>query len=296
MFPVVLFTSEQPLDELKDVIQPEGVSIWHLVLAAVIAMAAFPLSRLVDRLLQRAARRIPNLSPEIVTVIGRGGRYLTLFVLGSWAISLLGVEIGWAVIIAIVALFLVVMIARPLVENAAAGMLLQARPSFALGDEIAVAGYSGTVIAINARTTALETRDGYRVHIPNKEVLGENLVVFTANESRRAAVDFRVDTRADLENVTRLLVDAVGKIESVRPDPPPEVIARSFGDGFINLTVRFWFGPDTRTDVFVIDKAIRVVQRTLNEAGVEMPTPQLRIDRLRPDADDSGSNPVADGG
>jgi small-conductance mechanosensitive channel len=289
-----LLASEQPLDELKDIIQPDGVSLWHLVLAAVIAMVAFPISRFIDRLVQRAARRMPNISPEIVTMIGRGSRYLTLFVLGSWAISLLGVEIGWAVIIAIVTLFLMVMIARPLIENAAAGMLLQARPTFALGDEIAVSGYSGTVMDINARTTALKTRDGYQVHIPNKEVLGEDLVVLTAYDSRRAAVDVRVDSRADLERVTRLLTDAISDIESVLPDPAPVVMARSFGDGFINLSVRFWFGPDTRTDVPVTDRAIRVIQLTLNKAGVDMPTPQMRISTTQAGIDDSRSNGVAD--
>ena len=147
-------------------------------------------------------------------------------------------------------------------------MLLQARPTFALGDEIAVSGYSGTVMDINARTTSLKTRDGYQVHIPNKEVLGEDLVVFTAYDSRRAAVDVRVASRADLERVTRLLTAAITDIESVLPDPAPVVMARSFGDGFINLSVRFWFGPDTRTDVPVTARAIRVIQLALDEAGV----------------------------
>ncbi len=282
----------QFLDELKNIIQPDGVSGWDVVIAISVITVAFPISRFVDRLVRRAARRVPNASPEIVKMTGRGGRYFTLFVLGSWAVSLVGVEIGWAVIIGIVTLFLVVMIMRPMVENAAAGMLLRARPTFALGDEIVVSGYSGTVMDINARTTSLKTRDGWRVHIPNKEVLNEDLVVLTAYDSRRASVDVRVDSRADLDWVTRLLVDAVSEIESVLPDPAPAVMARSFGDGFINLSVRFWFGPDTRTDVGVTDLAIRAIQLTLDEAGVDMPTPQLRIRTTESGIDDSRSSGV----
>lgn len=200
---------------LQDAIQPEGVSVWDVLVAVVVMAAAFPVSRAVDRLARRAAVRLPNLSSDTALVVGRATRYLMLFIATTLALSLVGVDVGWAVAVAVVFLILVVLMVRPLVENSAAGLLLQTRPSFAVGDEIEVLGYTGEVIEISARTTVLKTSDKRRVHIPNTQVLSGPIVVYTAFKSRRASVDLGVDPNADLEDVSRLLVGAVAEVEGV---------------------------------------------------------------------------------
>jgi small-conductance mechanosensitive channel len=260
---------------LQDAIQPEGVSGWDVLVAVVVMVAAFPVSRAVDHVARRAARRVPNLSSDTALVVGRTSRYLVLFGAATLALSLVGIDVGWAV--AVVFLILVVLMLRPLVENSAAGLLLQARPSFAVGDEIEVLGYTGEVIEISARTTVLKTSDRRRVHTPNTQVLGGPIVVYTAFKSRRASVDGGVDPSADLDHVSRLLVAAVADVEGVQPDPAPEVMARSFGDGPVNLSVRFWFGPDTHSDVAVTDRVIRSLKKALATGGVDLPPPQLMI-------------------
>lgn len=264
-------------DDLQDAIQPEGVTGWDVALAIALVVVAVPISRGVERLARKATRRVPGLSADMVHIAGRGARYLVMFVVGSLALSLIGVEVGWAVAVAAVGLVIVVLIMRPMVENAAAGLLLQSRPSFALGDEVKIAGHTGTVLEISARTTVLKTRAGQRIHIPNTDVLGDTIVVYTAFDRRRATVDIGVDPSADLDAVTRVLVEAVTGVDNVLADPAPEVMARSFGNGFINLTVRFWHGPDTHSDTRVTDGAVRAIQDAVNKAGIDMPPPQLLV-------------------
>lgn len=272
-----LMLSMQIPDDLQDAIQPEGVTGWDVAIAIVIMVVAFPISRLADRLARKATKRVPGISADTTHMAGRAGRYLVLLVAGSFALNLVGVDVGWAVAVAAICLVVVVLIMRPMVENAAAGLLLQSRPSFAVGDEIVVEGYTGKVIEISARTTVLKTGEGHRVHIPNTDVLGGTIVVLTAFDSRRATVEIGVDPNADLDEVTKVLIDAVSAVQNVLPDPAPAVMARSFGDGFINLSVRFWFGPDTHSDVRVTDSAVRAIQRAVNDAGIAMPPPQLAV-------------------
>ena len=282
--------SMQIPEDLQDAIQPEGVTGWDVTAAIVLVVVAFPISRAVDRLARRATRRVPGISTDTVHMAGRAGRYLVLLVAGSVALSLVGVDVGWAVAVAAVCLVIVVLILRPMVENAAAGLLLQSRPSFAVGDEIQVEGHEGEVLEISARTTVLKAGDGRRVHIPNTDVLGGIIVVYTAFDSRRVSVDIGVDPTADLDEVSRVLIDAVSGVESVLPDPAPAVMARSFGDGFVNLSIRFWFGPDTHSDVRVTDGAVRAIQRAVNEAGIDMPPPQLLVQTpARPPAGDDSA-------
>jgi small conductance mechanosensitive channel len=189
-----------------------------------------------------------------------------------------------------VVVVVVILMVRPLVENGAAGLLLQSRPSFGVGDRIQVAGYTGEVLEINSRTTALKTPDGTRVHIPNTEVLGGILVVYSAFKSRRVSIDLSVDPRADLDAVSQAFVEAVSSVEHALADPAPVVRARSFGDGTIDLQVRFWFGPDTHSDTAVTDAAVRALQHIINKEGISLPAPQLIVQRqLTPSGGDSPS-------
>jgi small conductance mechanosensitive channel len=285
--------------DLQDAIQPQGVTGWDVAVAVALVLLAVPTSRLVDHLTRRVVGRAPNVTTEVVHIAGRMARYAVLFAGWSLALSLVGVNVGWVATIAVVFVIMAVLIVRPLVENSAAGLLLKARPSFGEGDHIEVSGYTGEVLEISARTTVLKTPDGIRIHIPNTEVLGTILVVYTAFESRRVSIELGVDPAADLEAVSQILVDAVSGVDTVLADPAPVVLARSFGDGTINLSVRFWFGPDTHSDTAVTDQAIRALEHAMSKAGIDLPPPglmvQAEVSQLDTEASPEGgrSNPPA---
>jgi small conductance mechanosensitive channel len=260
-------------------VQTSGTTGWDLLLALVVVLLAIPIARLAERLTRKALARIPGLSSDLEKDAGRLTKYAVMVIAGSLALSLLGFNIGWLVAIVVVVVVVVVLMVRPLVENGAAGLLLQSRPSFGVGDRIQVSGYIGEVLEVNSRTTALKTPDGTRVHIPNTQVLDSVLVVYTAFKSRRVSIDLSVDPRADLDAVSQAFVDAVSGVEHVLADPAPVVRARSFGNGTIVLQVRFWFGPDTHSDTAVTDEAIRALQRTIDKEGISLPAPQLIVQR-----------------
>jgi small-conductance mechanosensitive channel len=268
----------QILEDLGDAIRPEGVSFAEIVLALALVGVAFPVARFVERLSRAIMLRIPRLSTELVAVIAYGSRYLTLFVIASLALNLVGVNVGWALALAILFLLVIVLTLRPLVENAAAGFLLKSRPSFAVGDEVQLYGQTGEVLSINARTTVLRTRDGRRVHIPNTTVLEDVIIVLTAFDARRLSIDFGIDPRCDLDAVSEVLLGALEDIPMVRRQPPPRVLALSLTDGAVHLSVRFWFAPYSHGEREVADAATRSVHAALRSAGIELPPPRLRVD------------------
>lgn len=267
----------QFIDDVMDAIQESGISSWDIAGAVAIVLIAVPVGHGVGRIARHAAARVSDMPAQVVEDSGRVARYAVYFVGWTLALALMGFDVGWVVVVVVVFLVMGVLMLRPLIENSAAGLLLRARPSFGIGDHIEAAGYEGEVIEINARTTALKTSDGVRVHIPNTQVLGTILVVYTAFESRRVTIDLGVDPTADLDAVSQVLADAVSAVEHVLADPAPVVLARSFGDGSINLSVRFWFGPDTHSDVSVTDQAIRALNDAISKAGIDLPAPALTI-------------------
>jgi small-conductance mechanosensitive channel len=265
------------IQDLLDTFQGAQITSWDILGAVVVVLLSLPIGRVAGRLARHATARVPDASTMIVADVGRLATFAVYFIGWAIALALVGFDVGWVVMIVIVFVVMGVLMLRPLIENSAAGLLLQARPSFGVGDYIKVSDYEGKVIEISARTTALKTSDGVRIHIPNTQVLSTVLIVNTAFEARRVTIDLGVDTAADLDAVSQILADAVSAVETVLADPAPAVIARSFGDGSINLSVRFWFGPDTHSDAVVTDQAIRALNSAISKAGIGLPAPQLMI-------------------
>ncbi len=268
------------LEELAESIRPEVVSLADLLLGLAIVAVALPLARLVERLARAIMRRIESLSSESITVIGHGSRYLTLFLLASLALNLVGVNIGWALGLAVLSVIVVILTLRPLVSNSAAGFLLKSRPSFTVGDEVKLSGHIGEVLAISARTTILRTRDGLRVHIPNTEVLDHEIVVFTAFDTRRLSVELNVDQHCDLEAVTQALIGAAESVPMVRRDPPPKVHVSDLSSGALGLVVQFWFEPHRYTEREASNAVNRSAHAALRNAEIELLPPLLRLDAI----------------
>ena len=182
---------------------------------------AYPVGILVRRLTVKALQRIPGTPDALVQDGGRLARWL-VYLIAAWALSLIGVSVGWVVVVVGVVLLLGFLMAKPMVENLAAGLLLTMRPAFGVGDQIDAAGYRGTVVEIGSRSTVLRATDGLRVHIPNTQVLSQPIVVYTASDSRKASFDVSVAADTDLDAATQHLVAAgTGRVPLPAEGVPP---------------------------------------------------------------------------
>lgn len=268
----------QILEDLGEAIRPDGVSVVDVLLAIAVVALAFPAARLVERIVRAGVRKVPNLSSESATVIAYGSRYITLFLFASMALNLVGVNVGWALALAILSVIVVLLTLRPLVENAAAGFLLKSRPSFAVGDEVEFSGHIGEVISISARTTVLRTRDGVRVHIPNTDVLDHEIIVLTAFSARRLSVALNIDQHCDLDHVSGVLTRAVEALPIVKEDPPTTVSVDSLDSGAVGLLVQFWFEPQAHTERAATNAAARSIHAALRDMEIELLPPLRRLE------------------
>ncbi len=160
-------------------------------------------------------------------------------------------------------------------SNFAAGiMLLMFRP-FQVGDVITVAGQTGKVNEIELFTTTLDTFDNRRFIIPNGQVFGATIENVTYHPHRRADVDVGVAYSADIDRTREVLTQAARAVPDVLEDPEPAVILLGLGDSSVNWSVRVWAQADMFGDVK--QAAIRAVKVALDEAGIEIPFPQMDV-------------------
>jgi small conductance mechanosensitive channel len=118
------------------------------------------------------------------------------------------------------------------------------------------------------------------VHIPNNDVLSDDIKVFTALVRRRSRIELEIEYGADIAEATWVLVEAasgVAGVDGVDADPSPYIRARGFGTGTYILSLRWWHDPDLSSGSRTLDGVVRAVKRVLDEAGIALPSPEVIV-------------------
>ena len=253
----------------------DDVTFTEVIQAAVIAVAAILLAILLRRVLTKTVDREAN--RQLGRVLGR---FLSVVVVGIglvYALDTVGVRIGplaGALGIGGIALAFA---AQDLLENFIAGVVLQVRHPFRVGDQIESGEYEGVVEDINLRTVELTTYDGLNVYLPNADVLKNPIVNYTSTPYSRTDLSVGVAYDTDLEIAQRALLDACRNTPEVRHEPPPEAWALEFGESSINFAVRYWHPADIASRWRVRSAVAMSIKRALDGSGITIPFPQRTL-------------------
>jgi small-conductance mechanosensitive channel len=267
---------EQDGSRVDDFVDTSAVTGWDVVIGLTILVVSFPLSSLVAWVVGKIIRK--SQWPEPVRVLAKRLASASVVIVGvAISVSMLGVSVQWFTVVVVFVGVVAVLMLRPLVENFSAGLLLEVRGSFVVGDEIESNGHEGEVKAINGRTTVLQTRDGRRVAVPSTDVLDSSIIIYTAFDKRRSSLTVDIAYRADLDAAEAALIDAASSAGGVLDAPAPSVRARGFGSGTYRLELRWWHGPRLSDESQAQDQVVRNVKQNLDAAGIAMPSPERII-------------------
>lgn len=208
------------------------------------------------------------------------GRFLGLVVVAVgavYALGVAGIRVGPLLGALGVGGIALAFAAQDILENFVAGVLLQVRRPFRVGDQISSGDYEGTVKDINLRTVVLTTYDGLIVYLPNAEVLRSAIVNFTRTPLSRTSLTVGVAYDTDLEAARRVLLEACGAADGVQQSPPAEVWAEEFGDSSINFAVRYWHQADIASRWRTRNAVALSIKAHLDDAGITIPFPQRTL-------------------
>ena len=286
MLRAVLAVEETPEDvpeeELADALS--GVTVEQWILAGVVLVAAFALSRVVRRLTERQVERGDS-EGSVARFVGRVVGYVVVAGGVVYALSILQVRLSPILGLLGITGLAVAFAAQTILENFFSSVLLQTRRPFRRGDQIQTLGeLEGTVEDVNFRTVVLRTYAGERVLIPCSEVLNNPITNFTANGLRRTTLPVGVAYGTDLPTARDVLLRAARQVEGVRVAPPVEAWVEQFGESSIDFALRFWHAPDIATMWRVRSGVAMTVKAAFDDTGIEIPFPQRTVGFL-PGAD-----------
>ena len=260
---------------LGDIFDPAELTLAELIIAVAIVFVAGILAGVARRRIRSYLERQDGLDDYLAPLLGRIAGWAIMIVGLLIALVVLGLDMAPVVLILLIVLAIVVLSGRGILENFASGLVLQIRGPFRPGDRIDVVGFDGVDKEINARAVVIETPDNRSVHIPNTDVLNSPIMNHTELPMRRSDVIVGIGYDEDIDRARTSALDALGSIEVILDDPPPEVLVSELGDSSVDLIVRFWHGDDAR--ITARAEAIEAVKRAFDEAGIEIPFPQRTV-------------------
>jgi small-conductance mechanosensitive channel len=210
-----------------------------LITAIVIFIVALIVSSWLANLTAKAMRR-RNLGDEIILLSRRIVR-ITVLVLGTvQALAHVDFNVtGFVAGLGIVG-FTVGFALQDVTKNFVAGILLLLQQPFDLGDNIEVAGYSGTVKDITLRTTEMRTWDGRDVFIPNGDVYVKSITNFSRDPRRRLQISVSVDKDWDPDSLTETVLDSLRSGKGVLEEPDTEAVWTNSTEGATELSAYYW--------------------------------------------------------
>jgi len=159
--------------------------------------------------------------------------------------------------------------------NFAAGVLMIIFRPFRVGDYIEGGATAGIVEEIQIFTTKLRTPDNKSIIIPNAKITGDNIVNYSAKDSRRMDMIVGVSYDDDYDQVKEVLQDILAKDGRILEEPPPTIAILEFGDNSVNFAFRPWVKTAEYWDVyFALTEAIK---KRFDEEGITIPYPQRDV-------------------
>ena len=213
-----------------------------------------------DRALQHAIAQIVGyavLIIGIIIVLDNTGIHLGALTVFAGAV---GVGLGFGL--------------KNIASNFISGLLILAERPIAVGDRIEVAGITGQVQRIRARSTVM-TNDNIAMIVPNEKFIDSPVTNWTYTDRRvRFRVPVGVAYGSDVNKVREALIAAAREHPASLSDPKPDAFLEKFGDSTIDFQLVVWSEEMSRRPSRFKSDLNYLICKHFGAAGIEIPNPQ----------------------
>lgn len=227
--------------------------------------------------LEHLPDRLPSMEKGVIPPLRTLVTYGLWTVFGMISLGMLGVNFTS---LAVVAGGLSVGIGfgmQNIFNNLISGLMLIFGRTILVGDYVDVAGASGTVRAINIRSTTIETPERALVYVPNSSIMAGQVINWTRNSRIvRRSLNIGVAYGTDTQLVANLLLQAAKEQDHVLQFPKSAVFFSNFGDNSLNFTLNV-FIDDFDNAMATMSNLNFAVEKLFAENNIDIPFPQLTL-------------------
>jgi small conductance mechanosensitive channel len=240
---------------------------WRLLSAMLVLLVGYIIIRVLLSVLRGTLKRTVA-DATVRQYVTSAARILLFIILVSVLLGVFGVATtSLAAIVGAAGLAVGLALQGSLSNFAAGFMLLVFRP-FKAGDQIEVAGVSGTVIEIGIFSTIIDLPDNIRAFVPNGSIFTGVIKNKSIHEYLRVETKVTVSPDADITRVQQIIQRLLVANDLVMEIPRPEVQVVEDESPGISIAVRPY--AKLKDCEAVRTTVAKQVQEALREAGVEV--------------------------
>ncbi|MFK7807866.1 MAG: mechanosensitive ion channel family protein [Saprospiraceae bacterium] len=249
------------------------LSLYHIIIAAIILTIARFMIWLIKRILKRYFKK-KEIDPGRQFAFIQFIKYIIYTIAVLMALEAVGISLsviwgGAAALMVGIGLGL-----QQTFNDLVSGLILLIEGTVEVDDVVEVNGIIGTVTDIGIRTSKVETPDKISILIPNSKLVGDNAINWSHNNiSSRFHIDVGVAYSSDVDLVTRLLIQAAEEHDKVLKTKKPEVQFRNFGDSSLDFKLLFFTNEYQRLEFVKSDLRYKIM-KLFRANDIEIPFPQ----------------------
>lgn len=254
----------------------------NVLFAALILILGGIVIKVLSGLLRKAITRADGRHALVVRFVVSAAEKTGWAFLFVMALEKLGVDVAPIIAGLGVTGFVIGFACQESLASLAAGLMIALNEPFKVGDYVVVAGFEGSITALDMMAVTLATADNRKITIPNKSAWGQPIVNFSALDKRRVDISVGIAYGADISLAKRTALEAIKAIPGVLADPAPMCEITSLGDSAVALTVRGWSKNADYWSVYFA--GIQSVKESFDRAGVAIPFPQVDVHMVKSEA------------
>src|SRR5205809_359235 len=155
-------------------------------------------------------------------------------------------------------------------SNFISGLVILAERPITIGDRVEVAGITGQVQQIRARSTVIRTNDNISMIVPNTKFIDSPVTNWTYGDPRvRFRIPVGVAYGSDIAKVREALLAAGRENPNTLKDPAPSVFLQKFGDNSIDFELVVWSSEMSARPSRYRSDLNFAIEHKLREAGIE---------------------------
>ena len=253
----------------------------------IILSIAFLLSRGLRHAINRFSRGESSGTQASLYTVGRLMHYAIIIIGVFIALSSIGLDFSNLALIAGALGVGIGFGLQSIVSNFVSGLIILFEQSLRVGDYIELdTGLTGTVKAINVRSTLINTNDNIDIVVPNSEFVTTRLTNWTLGERiLRVRIPFGVAYGSDKDLVRQAAMEAAADVPYTLTHMrgrEPDVWLVEFGDSSLNFLLLVWVNlQGARRPTRSRAAYLWALETKLTEHGIEIPFPQRDINLRR---------------
>ncbi len=270
------------LDSWGFAVASARISVWTVLVAIVVVIAALVLARLAIRLACWLLARITRLDTaqnllvqKIISIVIWAAAFLI-------AIDILGIDLTALAVFSGAFGLAVGFGLQKTFGNLLAGIILLMDRSIKPGDVIAVndgiTNTVGQVKKIGLRAVSVTTRDKKEYLIPNENLMINQVENWSySSRNVRMRIPVAIAYGCDVDLAEQLMLQAAREAKRVLETPAPTVWLKAFGTDAIEFEILAWIQDPEEGLGNLRSDVLKRVWRLFNESHVQVPFPQRDI-------------------